>query len=119
MSSIYVSKIFQLVIIMKDKYLLLAAIEDYGFYTSTQRKLLKALVNIEMYNTVKAPVLELSRISNMSKASVYRCIDLFKKDGLLELSNKSTAKLNEFTLNPEKLEDIKDSYLKKHSSLDF
>lgn len=98
---------------MEDKKLLIKAIENYTFYTSVQRKLLKLLVQIEINHVVKASILELSKITNISRASVYRILSIFQQDGIISLPNKEHSKLNQIILIPEKLELIRDNFLKK------
>ena len=100
---------------MKDKDLIKKAIDNYSFYTVIQRKLLKFLVENEIDNKVKSTILEINKISGISKASIYRCIDVLKLDGVLKLSNKTSSKINGFNLNIKKLNEIKESYLKKES----
>jgi len=98
---------------MEDKELLIKAIDHYTFYTSVQRKLLKLLVQIEIDHVVKANVLELSKITNISRASIYRIISIFQQEGIISLPIKENLKLNQIILIPEKLELIKDNFLKK------
>lgn len=102
---------------MKGKELLIAAIEEYSFYTKAQRRLLKTLVEVEENNIIKSSVLELSLISNMSRASVYRCIDTLKKDSVLRIPESAPNTLSLFTLNKNKLEEIEKNYIKKLSLL--
>lgn len=98
---------------MEDKELLIKAIEHYTFYTSVQRKLLKLLVQIEINHVIRASILELSKITKISRASIYRILSIFQRDGIISLPNKQPSKLNQIILIPEKLELIKDNFLKK------
>jgi Fe2+ or Zn2+ uptake regulation protein len=100
---------------MKNKKFLIEAIEKYSFYTKAQRRLLRALVELEEDYLIKATVLELSQLSVMSRASVYRCIDTFKKEKVLEFQDSNSSSLNLFKLNKNKLEEIEKNHLKKLS----
>ena len=100
---------------MNEKNLLIEAIEQDSFYTKTQRRLLKSLVDLEENYIIKCTVFELSQLSGMSRASVYRCIELLNKENVIEIKNTTSNTLSLFSLNNVKLEEIKKNYLKKLS----
>jgi Fe2+ or Zn2+ uptake regulation protein len=70
-----------------------------------------------MENIVKANIFELSKLSNISRPSIYRYIDSFKKDGVIDILNDDTPTLNSFRLNINKLDDIIKYHLKKENVL--
>jgi len=98
---------------MEDKEIVIKAVEGYSFYTKPQRKLLKLLMELENDYVIKLSILELSNISGISRASIYRIIEIFKKDGILQLPPQSNTRLNTITLVSKELEVIKTNYLKK------
>lgn len=101
----------------KDKELLLEAIDNYSAYTSNQRKLLKIFINIAMENIVKANIPELSKLSSVSRPTIYRYIDFFKREGIIDILNDTATTLNSFRLNINKLDDIIEYHLKKENIL--
>jgi Fe2+ or Zn2+ uptake regulation protein len=98
---------------MEDKEIVIKAVEGYSFYTKPQRKLLKLLMELENDYVIKLSILELSNISGISRASIYRIIEIFEKDGILQLPPQSNTRLNTITLVPKELDVIKRNYLKK------
>ena len=70
-------------------------------------------MELENDYVIKLSILELSNISGISRASIYRIIEIFKKDGILQLPPQSNTRLNTITLVSKELEVIKTNYLKK------
>lgn len=100
---------------MTEKELIIESIENYSFYTIPQRLLLKTLYQLSDNNCVYESVSELEKITKISRASVYRILSIFQKDGIIYCPVKETSKLNKIILIPEKIEQIKESFLKKSS----
>ncbi len=98
---------------MTDSELIIKSIENYSYYTVSQRLLLKSLYQLSNDNCVYATVSEIGKITKISRASIYRMLDIFQKDGLISFPNKETSKLNRIILVPKKLEQIKDIFIKK------
>lgn len=100
---------------MSEKELVIESIENYSFYTITQRLLLKSLYQLVTNNYIYASVSEISKITKISRASVYRMLSIFKKDGIILCPAKENLKINQIILVPEKIEQIKENFLKKRS----
>jgi len=98
---------------MTDKELIIKAIENYSFYTISQRLLLKSLYQLASDNCIYASVSEIGKITKISRASIYRILAIFQKDGLISIPNKEKSKLNKIILISEKLEQIKDNFTNK------
>lgn len=98
---------------MTDKEFIIKSIENYTFYTVSQRLLLKSLYQLASDNCVYASMSDVGKISKISRASVYRILAIFQKDGLISIPNKENSKLNKIILVSEKIEQIKDTFIKK------
>jgi Fe2+ or Zn2+ uptake regulation protein len=98
---------------MTDKELIIKSIENYTFYTLSQRFLLKTLYQLANDNCIYSSVSEISKITKISRASIYRMLSIFQKDGVISLPNKENSKLNQINLVPKKLDQIKDTFTKK------
>ena len=98
---------------MTDKELIIKSIENYTFYTVSQRLLLKTLYQLANDNCIYASVSEIGKITKISRASIYRILAIFQKDGLISIPNKENSKLNKIILISEKIEQIKDNFTKK------
>lgn len=104
---------------MKDKELLMKAIDSYSTYTERQRKLLKILINMAVDDIVVVSAIDLHKLSETSRPSVYKCIALFEKDELIERikDNDGIIRLNSYRLNTNKIDNIVRHYLKRESLL--
>ena len=98
---------------MSEKELIIKAIDSYSFYTTPQRLLLKTLYQLSNDNCIYESVAELGGITKISRASVYRMLSIFQKDGIVSYPSQNSVKLNQIILNSEKLDQIKESYIKK------
>jgi CTP-dependent riboflavin kinase len=95
---------------MKDKELMLEAIDHYEIYQPQGRAILKSLVAVaDNNNTAIISVKDLSNISKVSRQGVYNTLIYLTKDNILQRNSK-TRRLSEFSLNTEKLEKILDYY---------
>ena len=100
---------------MSEKELIIKAIDSYSFYTMPQRLLLKTLYQLSDGNCVCESVAELGCITKISRASIYRILSIFQNDGVITYPTNKSAKLNQIILNIEKIDKIKESYIKKTS----
>ena len=104
---------------MKDKELLMKAIDSYSVYTDRQRKLLKMLINMAVDDVIVISVIELHKLSETSRPSIYKCIALFEKDEIIEPIKDidGLIRLNTYRLNANKIDNIVRHYLKRQASL--
>ena len=95
---------------MKDKELMLEAIDYYEIYQPQGRAVLKALVAVANDNNVAIiSIKDLSSISKVSRQGVYNTLIYLAKDNVMQRTCK-TRRLSEFSLNTEQLEKIIDYY---------
>lgn len=100
---------------MDNKDLWMKAIDNYSAYTSGQQKLLKIFINTAVDNVVVASVSDLNEVSKISKPSIYRCLERFQTDGIIEPIKEGNIRLNSYRLKTSKIDDITERYLKKKS----
>jgi len=96
-----------------NKEQLLLAIQEYSLYTPAQRKLLQILVNLSVDNTVIVTARDLTKAMNTTKVTVYTALELFKKDGVIEVPSSQGVKLTSCRLKQTKLNEIITHYNKK------
>jgi predicted transcriptional regulator len=100
---------------MKDKELLLEAIDNYDIYTSHQRLMLKCLVTLSIDGVVTVGASYLSEQLNLSRTAIYKNLRKFLEEGLI---NKIKG-FNTYELNPAKLNHIAQLYQNKKSLKDL
>lgn len=94
---------------MKDKELLLEAIDNYDAYTLKQREVLKTLVGISVNEVAIITPTKLLALLNITKPTIYESLKRLKNDGaIMKNGHKYT-----YRLNPTKLEEIIVGYKKK------
>ena len=98
---------------MNDKELLLEAIDNYTQYTLAQRTVLKTLVSISINNIVKTNAEELSKISGITKATIYSSLKLFLKEGIIEKIEGPNRGIGIIKLISSQLDEIQKIFLKK------
>lgn len=96
-----------------NKELLLAAIDDYSLYTPAQRKLLQVLVNLSVDGTIVTTAIALARNINTTKITIYTALELFKREGLIEIPESQGVKFTSCRLKQSKLNEILSHYIKK------
>jgi Fe2+ or Zn2+ uptake regulation protein len=96
-----------------NKELLLKAIDSYSLFTVTQKKLLKTLVNMAVDNVVVASIVDLRKIINSSRVTIYSALEFFEKEGVIEILNTKGKKFNSYRLKQSKLNEIINHYVKK------
>lgn len=95
---------------MKDKELLMEAIDNYDLYTPHERKVLKTLLLISIDDVAITSILKLSKLSRVSRPVVYKALAVFKKHELLEEIKDERNISNAFKLKKNKLEEIQRHY---------
>lgn len=101
-----------------NKGLLLAAIDDYEIYTKSQRKLLAALLNLEVNGIVQTSVTSLSKLIGFTRAMSYIALEGLEKDGAIKKLNEKQARVSTFELNFTKLRNIEEIYIKKQNFIE-
>jgi len=97
---------------MKNRELLLKAIDHYEVYISQGRAVLKALVAVADENNIATiSITDLSKLSKVSRQGIYNTMLYLVKDKLIE--KRPSSRLTTFVLNPEELEKI----IKYHEKL--
>jgi DNA-damage-inducible protein D len=95
---------------MKDKELLMKAIDNYDLYTPHERKVLKTLLLISIDDVAITSILKLSKLSKVSRPVVYKALAAFIKHELIEEIKDARNILNAFKLKRNKLEEIQKHY---------
>ncbi len=95
---------------MKDKELLLEAIDHYALLSPTYRRVLKILVQITIDNIAIISIKELTRLVGASRISVYHALDLLEKEKFIEKLNIKGSKIGNFAIKPKKLQEIINHY---------
>ena len=102
---------------MKDKELMLEAIEHSSQYTPKQREILQLFLNIEVNDVVSITIIELAKIINTLKATVYLNLTRLEEDGLVNKISPKGKHFSTFKLNKTNLSDLLKIYLKKKDYL--
>ena len=97
---------------MKDRELLLEAIDSYDIYTNAQRAILKVLVNVGIDNIAAITPLNLHKTTKITKPVIYKALKQFEKDEIIQSLNTDAKKLGMFRISSTKLNLIKEIYLK-------
>ena len=98
---------------LKNKDLVIAAINDYDVYNKSQKKLLTAFISIYTDGKVAISISSLSKLVQFTRAMVYKSLEDLIKDKAIRKENLSQARVNNFIVNEDKLKEIVDLYLKK------
>jgi Fe2+ or Zn2+ uptake regulation protein len=98
---------------MKDKELLLKAIDNYDVYTPKQREILKTLIGISVNDIAIITPRELTKLLNTTKATVYYSLTRLKEDEIIINQNGEKERFSIHRLNNTKLDDILTVYKRK------
>ncbi len=98
---------------MKDKELLLKAIDHYDVYTPKQREILKILIGISVNDIAIITPRELTNLLGTTKATIYYSLTRLKDDEIIISQNGEKERFSMYRLNNTKLEDILTVYKKK------
>ena len=91
---------------MKDKELLLKAIDSYALLTSAYKQVFKTLIKLAIDDIVVTSVKDLSKLSNVSRPAVYAALKILEKEKLITRNNNPGSRLSSFVLKHQKFEDI-------------
>lgn len=96
---------------MKDKEIIIEAIESYDIYKPQGKAVLKTLVAASKEdNIARLSVKNLIELSKVSKQGIYNTMRYLENDKLVERQKVSGHRLGIFKLNKEKLLEIVDYY---------
>jgi DNA-binding MarR family transcriptional regulator len=98
---------------MKDKELLIRAVDNYDLYVESQRLTLKALIDIAINGLVTISPTALSKLLKIGRGVIYHNLHLLEKDGFIKKSGKSRKRATLYELNEIKLNEIIKIYNKK------
>ena len=98
-----------------NKELLLAAIDDYDPYNKSQRKLLKAFVELAVNDCVATSITSISKLIGVTRPAIYTNLSLLEKDGFITKIKSAKANLGEYKINHNKLDYIIEVYTKKQN----
>jgi len=97
---------------MKDKELLIEAIDSYSLLPKAGRTILKMLINLEIDDIIIISIKELSELSSISRPAVYSSLKILEDNGLIERQVKPGSRLSSFILKPQKF-----SYILQHYNI--
>ena len=96
---------------MKDKDLLMKAIDSYALFPPTGRILLKALINLAIDDVVIINIKELSNLCKISRPAVYSNLKILEDNQMIERQNQPGSRLSYFVLKPQKFTTIIKHYM--------
>lgn len=81
---------------MKDKELLLEAIDSYDLLPLTGKVVLKTLIKLAIDDIIIINIKELNKLSKVSKTTVYSSLKILEDNGFIERSHNLTNDLAHF-----------------------
>lgn len=97
---------------MKDKELLIEAVDNYNILPSATKTVLKTLIKLAKGdNTVEDNILDLSTFSKVSRPSVYTSLKTLEIGGFIHRQHEKGSRFNAIILYPQRLNDIIDHYI--------
>lgn len=102
---------------MKNKELLIRAIDNYDIYVETQRLTLKVLIDIAINGIVTISPTALSKLLKIGRGVIYHNLRLLEEDGFIKKTGKSRKRTTLYELNEIKLNEIVEIYNKKSKYL--
>lgn len=101
---------------MDNKEQLLKAIDNYDAYSIGYRKILKLLVELAIDDIAHITVIQLSKISMLSREMIYQALYAFHQDGLIEIVKRTKGKTGTIScviLKPNRLDQLLQFYSKQ------
>lgn len=98
---------------MKNKELLLEAIDNLDIYAMTQRTTLKALIDLSIDGVSSISPTSLSRLIKIGRGVIYNNLRILEEDGLIKNIGKARNRIGLYKLNETKLEEIIELHKKK------
>jgi len=98
---------------MKDKELLMKAIDNLDIYVATRRATLKALIDLSVDGVASISPTSLSRLIKIGRGIIYNNLRILEEDGYIKNIGKARNRIGLYKLNETKLEEIIELYKKK------
>jgi len=98
---------------MKDKELLMKAIDNLDIYVATRRATLKALIDLSVDGVASISPTSLSRLIKIGRGIIYNNLRILEEDGYIKNIGKARNRIGLYKLNETKLEEIIELHKKK------
>lgn len=98
---------------MKDKELLLEAIDSYNLYSKSLRITLRALIDLSIDDIISISPTELSKLIKIGRGIIYYNLRILLDDGIIKKVGTGRNRIGLYKLNEIKLEDIIEVHKKK------
>jgi hypothetical protein len=102
---------------MKNKELLMKAIDNYDIYVATQKITLKALIDLAIDGIVTISPTALSKLIKIGRGVIYHNLRIFEEDSFIKSTGKSRNRTTLYKLNEVRLNEIVEIYNKKSKYL--
>ena len=96
-----------------DKQLLIEAICDYDYYTETQRKILRTIVQTSLEGICKVSISFISQKLGVSRTAVYKALKRFVQEGDIDFKEESNSRIRLIKINLESMKNIISIHLSK------
>lgn len=93
--------------------MLIEAINNSFHYTPKQREILILFLNIEINNIAFVTALELTKVLNTSKVTVYTALEKLEQDGFIKRAFPKGKHASAFELNKDSFDKLLQIYSKK------
>jgi len=102
---------------MQSSNIVNQAIDDYSILTKSQKKILKSLIQLSVNNEVIITIEELSKINQITRATVTAALELFSKKNIITIPNTTGVRFSSCIINQAKIEEIVQHYNNKSKLL--
>ena len=102
---------------MQSSNIVNQAIDDYNLLTKSQKKILKSLIQLSVNNEVIITIEELSKINQITRATVTAALALFSKINIITIPDTTGVRFSSCVINPTKIEEIVQHYNNKSKLL--
>lgn len=102
---------------MKDKELLMEAIDNYDLLTSNGRLLLKSLLKIAVDDIAIISIKELSKLIKISRPTIYSSLKVLENNKFIERQVTVGSRLSSFILKPQRFNVIINHYTARKNIL--
>ena len=102
---------------MQSSNIVNQAIDDYNILTKSQKKILKSLIQLSVNDEVIITIEELSKINQITRATVTAALELFSKKNIITIPNTTGVRFSSCIINQAKIEEIVQHYNNKSKLL--
>jgi hypothetical protein len=102
---------------MQSSNIVNQAIDDYNILTKSQKTILKSLIQLSVNNEVIITIEELSKINQITRATVTAALELFSKKNIITIPNTTGVRFSSCIINQAKIEEIVQHYNNKSKLL--